>query len=78
MARAETWNTPGNLVHIGNHQQQTLRCGEGRTERTGLERTVERTRSTRFGLHLHDLHGLSEDILSSPCGPFVHILGHGG
>ena len=68
----------GNLVHIGNHQQQTLRCGEGRTERTGLERTVERTRSTRFGLHLHDLHGLSEDILSSPCGPFVHILGHGG
>ena len=39
--RAAMWNTvgvsPGDLVHVGEHQEQTLRCGEGGGQRPGLQ-----------------------------------------
>ena len=28
---------PGDLVHVGEHQEQTLRCGEGGGQRPGLQ-----------------------------------------
>ena len=36
----------GNLVHIGNHQQQTLRSGVGGCQSTGLQRSVYGTGSS--------------------------------
>ena len=45
------------LVHVGDHQQQALRCGEGGGERTGLQRAVQRAGRAAFALHLdHGWH----------------------
>ncbi len=65
------------LIHVGNHQKQTLRCGERRGECAALQRTVHSTRRTGFGLHLYDLYGLSEDVLTAGCRPFVNQFCHG-
>ncbi len=68
----------GNLVHVRNHQQQTLRscigCGEG----TCLKRAVNRTCSTAFALHFLHEHCLAEDVLTSCRSPFIHIFSHCG
>ena len=62
-ARAATWKTvrgqlAGDLVHVGDHQQQALRRGEGGGERAGLQRAVEGAGGAAFALHLdHRRHG---------------------
>ena len=66
-----------NLVHIGDHQQQALRCRERGSERTALQRTVHGAGGTGLRLHLHDLHRLAEDVLAALGGPLVDELGHG-
>ena len=65
-----------NLVHIGDHQQQTLRRGERRGQGAALQRTVHGARGARLRLHLDDLHGLAEDIPAPLRGPLVHEFGH--
>ena len=67
-----------NLVHVGNHQQQTLRCGEGRGQSAALERSVDRTGSTSLRLHFNNLYGLTEDVLASLGGPLVDEFSHCG
>ena len=42
------------LVHVRNHQQQTLRRREGRGERAALQGSVQRARSAALALHLDD------------------------
>ena len=64
------------LVHVGDHQQQTLRRGERRGEGTALQRAVHGAGGTGLGLHLHDLHRLAEDVLAALRGPLVHEFGH--
>ena len=66
----------GNLVHIGNHEQQPLRSGEGGGQRTCLQRTVNGT--GRAGLRLHLLHtyGLSPQVLPAAGSPLVNVLSH--
>ena len=66
----------GNLVHIRDHQQQTLRSGVGGGQSTGLEATVHGTCGAGLALHLDDLHGLAEEVLTTAGGPLVDILGH--
>jgi hypothetical protein len=44
----------GDLVHVGDHQQQTLAGGEGRRQRAGLQRAVHRAGGAAFRLHLDD------------------------
>ena len=67
----------GNLVHIGNHQQQTLRrserCGEG----TSLERAMYGSGSTTLGLHFLYHYCVTKKVLTALSGPFVHMLRHG-
>ena len=65
------------LVHIGNHQQQALRGGEGGGQRTGLRHAVEGAGSARLGLHLYQPHRLAEHILLAGGRPLVHLLAHG-
>ena len=71
------------LIHVGDHQKQTLRSGVGGGECTCCERAVNGTCRTCLGLHLHHLNGVAEnvsrgfteDVLvgSSPCvGHFRH------
>ena len=67
----------GDLVHVGDHQQQTLRSSERRSQRTALQRTVHGTGGTGLGLHFDHLDGLAENVLATLCGPLVDEFGHG-
>ena len=67
----------GDLVHIGDHQQQTLRGRVGGSQRTGCQRTVDGTGSTGLRLHLAHLDGGAEDVLLTVGCPLVHIVCHG-
>ena len=66
----------GDLVHVGDHQQQTLRSGVGGGQSTGLQRAVHGAGGAGLALHLDDLHGLAEEVLTTAGGPLVDILGH--
>ena len=66
----------GDLVHIGDHQEQTLRRGVGGGQRARTQRAVDGTCRARLGLHFHHLDGGAEDVLESLCGPLVHIVSH--
>ncbi len=66
----------GDFIHIGDHQQETLRCGVGGGEGTGLQRAVNGTGGTGFALHLDHFHGLTENVFSAACTPFVNVFGH--
>ena len=67
----------GHDVQVGDHQQQTLRGGEGGGQRTGLRHAVEGAGSARLGLHLHQPHRLAEHILLTGGRPLIHLLAHG-
>ena len=66
----------GDLVHIRDHQQQTLRSGKGGGQRTGAERTVHRTGGACFRFHLAHLHFGAEDVFQTGRGPLIHVVGH--
>ncbi len=67
----------GDLVHIRNHQQQALAGGESGTQRSALQRAVQRTGCPALRLHFdHCRHG-AVDIGSTLRGPFVGQFGHG-
>ena len=53
----------GDLVHIGDHQQEPLGGSEGRAEGTGGQRAVQRTGDTGLGLHLGDDRNGVPDVL---------------
>ena len=42
----------GDLVHVGDHQQQALRGGERRRQRAALQRAVQRPGGAALALHL--------------------------
>ncbi len=66
----------GDLVHIGDHQQQALRCGKGGRQRAGLQRAVYRAGRAALALHLDDFRNRTPEIpdaLGRPCiGIFAH------
>ena len=53
----------GDLVHVGDHQQQALRGREGRGQRAGLQRAVDGAGGAAFGLHLDHLRDRAPDVL---------------
>ena len=67
----------GDLVHIGDHQQQALGCGVGGGQRTGGQGAVDRAGGTRLGLHLDDLDSGAENVLLTSGGPLVDQVCHG-
>ena len=67
----------GDLVHVGDHQQQALRGGVGGGQRARVERAVDGAGGASLRLHLDDLHGVAKDIFLPLSGPLVHIVGHG-
>ena len=67
----------GDLIHVGDHQQQALGGGIGGGQGTGLQRAVDRARGAALRLHLHHLHRLAEQVLLPVGGPLVHMLRHG-
>ena len=65
-----------NLVHVGNHQQESLRRCVGGGESSGLQRAVNRTGGTCFALHFLNCYGFTENVFSACGGPFIYVLGH--
>ena len=66
----------GNLVHVGDHQQQTLRSSVGGSQRTCLQRAVYGTGGTGFRLHFLNQYCFAEDVLATCGSPFVHVFSH--
>ena len=67
----------GDLVHVGDHQQQALRGGVGGGQRTGVERAVDAAGGAGFGLKLRNLDGGAEHILPTLGRPLIHVVRHG-
>ena len=67
----------GDLIHIGDHQQQALGRGVCGGQRAGLQGAVHRTGGAALRLHLHHLYRLTEQVLLAVGGPLVHVLRHG-
>ena len=68
----------GDLVHVGDHQQQALGSGIGGGQSACAQRTVNRAGSAGLRLHFHHLDLGAEDVLQPVGGPLVHKVGHGG
>jgi hypothetical protein len=78
----------GDLIHVGDHKEKSLRSGVGGGKRTCCKRTVNGTCCTCLGLHLNNLNVLTEDVLrrlakdvlvgSRPCVCYLsHRAGRG-
>ena len=65
------------LVHVGNHEQQALAGREGRGQRAGLKRTVDRTGRTAFGLHLHHMGAGTPNVGLALGRPQIGVFAHG-
>ena len=68
----------GDLVHVGDHQQQALGGSEGGGEGAGGQRAVDRAGGPRLRLHLGDAHRLAEDVLPAGGAPLIGQLRHDG
>ena len=66
----------GDLVHVGDHQQQTLGGREGRAEGARLQGAVDGAGSAAFGLHFRHRRDGSPDVLLALGGPFIRELAH--
>ncbi len=82
-ARAAMWKTvrgqfAGDLVHVGDHQQQALRCGEGGGERPRLQGAVQGAGGAAFALHLDDRGHGAPDVGLLFGGPLVRPFAHVG
>ncbi len=66
----------GDLVHIGDHQQQALGCGVGGGQSTGVQGSMNGAGRTGLRLHLLHLDGRAEDVLAALGRPLVNIVGH--
>ena len=65
-----------NSVHIGDHQQKTLRCSICRSKRTRSQSAVESTCSAALRLHFGNRDLLAKNIFTACCLPLIHILRH--
>ena len=68
----------GDLVHVGDHQQEALRRRERRAQRAGLKGPVQRPGRAALALHLDHLRDRAPQVRSSGGGPGVRELAHRG
>ena len=66
------------LVHVRDHQQQTLGSGEGGRQGAGGQGSVHSAGRAGFRLHLGNPHGLPEQVFPVMSGPFIRHFRHGG
>ena len=66
----------GDLVHVGDHQEEALRRREGRRERPGLQGPVDRPGRAALGLHLDHVGHDAPDVLAALRRPLVAELAH--
>ena len=68
----------GDLVHVGDHQEQTLRSGVGGGQRPGCQTAVNGTGGTCFGLHFSNVDFFAPDVFLVFACPLVNPFAHGG
>ncbi len=68
----------GDLVQVGNEQQQPLAGGETGGQRAGGEGAMQRAGRTGFRLHLDDFWHRAPQVGLALRGPFVRPLAHVG
>ena len=66
----------GDLVHVGDHEQQALGSGVGAGQGAGGQHAVHGTGGTGFGLHFNNFKLLAEHVLLALAGPDVGVLAH--
>ena len=64
------------LEHVGDHQEEALRGGEGCRQRAALQRAVDRAGGAAFGLHLLDDGDGAPQVRPAFRRPFVGKLRH--
>ena len=64
------------LVHVRDHEQETLGRRVGGGEGTSAQRAMDSTGGAGLGLHLHHVDGRTEDILLALGCPLVDMIGH--
>jgi hypothetical protein len=67
----------GDLVHIGQHQQQALGGGKGRRQRAGLQGTMDGPGGAALALHFDDARHRAPEIFLAARGPLIGPLAHG-
>ena len=67
---------PRDLEHVGEHEEQALRCREGRRKRARLERAVKRAGRAALALHLDDGRHRPPHVRPPFARPLVGQLGH--
>ena len=67
----------GDLVHVGDHEEQALRRRKGRRQRAGRQRTVHGTGGAAFGFHFDDRGNRAPDVRLRERGELIARLGHG-
>jgi pimeloyl-ACP methyl ester carboxylesterase len=66
----------GDLVHVGDHQEQSLRCGKRRGKRSSLEGAMHSASCASLALHLDDMGNASPCIGHGLRGPLVRPFAH--
>jgi len=68
----------GDFVHVGDHEQQTLRGRVGGGKSTGGKHAVHCASGASFGLHFTHVNGLAEQVFGALGGQLVHDFAHNG
>lgn len=66
----------GDFVHIGDHEQEPLRGGEGRGQRAGLQHAMHGSGDAALALHLGDGRHRAEQIRLLAGCPLIAEFGH--
>ena len=66
----------GNLVHVRNHEQEALRCGESGGQCAGLERTVHSAGGAALALHFLHEDSFAEHVFAALRRPVVDVFCH--
>ncbi len=67
----------GHLVHVGDHQQQTLGGRVAGGEGASAQRAVNSAGGAGLRLHLLDFHRGAKDVLETLSSPLIHMISHG-
>jgi hypothetical protein len=69
----------GDLIHVGDHEQQALRRGKRRRQRASLKSAMNCTGGPTFTLHLHHCGNGTPDVFLAfgrpLVGPLTHVRG---
>ena len=64
------------LVHVGDHEKQPLRGGEGGAKGSRLQRSVVGSRGSRLALHLLHQRHRAPDVRTLLRGPLIRPFAH--